>query len=176
MEILSQCECDPRPRSMPSSRQGDQTWGQSHYGLILPTEKHNWPFVGAHPPLHPAAAPSSFFYGGRSFKIFFPTLFYRSLFMMHLWGHLTQQSTLLLLEMEQIWALTTMFAVEGSSGNNCGDNNNGWESNDGCNAMVMRTRAWALMVMTPTDPMQNHPMLTHHLSKATGLLKNWEQS
>jgi hypothetical protein len=94
-------------------------------------------FVGAHPPLHPAAAPSSFFCGGRSSNIFIPTLFCRSLLMMHL----TQQSRLLHLEMQQICALTTMFAVEDSSGNNCSDNNDGWESNDGCNAMVKMTRA-----------------------------------
>jgi hypothetical protein len=32
------------------------------------------------------------------------------------------------------------------------------------------------MVMTPTEHIQNRPMPTQHLSKATGLLKNREQS
>jgi hypothetical protein len=57
--------------------------------------------------------------------------------MLHLLMHLTQQSTLLQLGIEQIRALTTMFTVEDSSDNEFGDNHNGWETinNDGCNAM-----------------------------------------
>jgi len=45
--------------------------------------------------------------------------------------HITQQSILLQLGMEQIQALITLFTVEDSSGNDCGDNNDGWENNDG---------------------------------------------
>ena len=90
--------CFCQPRAPPAA------WAPDH--RLLPSAKPRElfreldPFVGAHPPLHPAAAPSSFLYGGRSSKIFLPTLFCRSLFMMHLWVHLMQQSTLLLLEME----------------------------------------------------------------------------
>jgi hypothetical protein len=49
--------------------------------------------------------------------------------MLHLLMHLTQQSTLLQLGIEQIRALTTMFTVEDSSDNEFGDNHNGWENN-----------------------------------------------
>jgi hypothetical protein len=59
-------------------------------------------------------------------------LFCRSLFMLHLLMHLTQQSTLLQLGIEQIRALTTMFTVEDSSHNEFGDNHNGWENNKQC--------------------------------------------
>ena len=54
------------------------------------------------------------------------------------------------------------------------DNDNGdkWMGkNDGCDAVVTTAKARAPLVMTPTEHLQNDPMLTQHLSEATGLLK-----
>jgi len=72
-----------------------------------------------------------------------------------------------------------MFTVEDSSGNDFGNSNNGWEINKQWwmqwDAMVMMARAWAPMVMTPTEHLQNQPMLIQHPTKATGLLNNYEQ-
>ena len=116
-----------RPRAPPAARAPDHRSLPSAKPRELFRELD--PIVGAHPPLHPAAAPSTFFCGGRSSDIFLSPLFCRSLFMLHLLMHLTQQSTLLQLGIEQIRALTTMFTVEDSSDNEFGDNHNGWENN-----------------------------------------------
>ena len=77
--------------------------------------------VGAHPPLQPHCWSIYFLLWWVLLQYFSFHMFCRSLFMMHL----TQQSTILQLGIEQIWALTTMFTVEDSSDNDFGDSHNG---------------------------------------------------
>ena len=79
------------------------------------------PIVGAHPPLQPHCCSIYFLLWWVLLQYFSFPMFCRSLFMMHL----TQQSTILQLGIEQIWALTTMFTVEDSSDNDFGDSHNG---------------------------------------------------